>query len=113
VNHFVALLVAAKDPAFNETHPAGAANPGAAVVRQINTVRQRPIEQQVTTIRQEWLVVQGHLADLPHLFHLKTNWPDVPGMPDLTVIEGRDPHEDSGLKRNIVSAVGVEASCHL
>src|SRR6266480_2072770 len=48
-----------------------------------------------------------------YLFHLETNWPDMPGMPDLTVIEGRDPHEDSGLKRNIVLAMGVETACHL
>jgi len=33
-------------------------------------------------------------------------------MPDLAVIEGRDPHEDSRLKRNIVSALGVETPRH-
>src|SRR6266576_957795 len=46
VDHVVALLVAAKDPALNEAHAAGAANPGAAVMRQVNTTGQRPVEQQ-------------------------------------------------------------------
>jgi len=55
VDHVVTLLVAAKDPAFNEANAAGAANPAAAVVRQFNTIHQRPVEQEVTAIRQEWL----------------------------------------------------------
>ena len=33
-------------------------------------------------------------------------------MSDLTVIEGRNPHEDAGLDRNVVFAVGIETARH-
>src|ERR1700730_15889559 len=59
----------------------------------------------------------AHRSGLPcrssALFYLKTDWPDMPGMPDLTVIKGREPDADSSLKRNIVFAVGVEAAAQL
>src|SRR6516165_12147305 len=41
-------------------------------------------------------------------FHLKPDWPYMPGMSDLAVIEGRNPHEDAGLDRHVVFAVGVK-----
>src|ERR1700730_17168542 len=46
-------------------------------------------------------------------FHFKSDGPDMAGMPDLAVIEGRDPHESAALQRHVVLAVGVELARHL
>jgi hypothetical protein len=37
----------------------------------------------------------------------------MPGMPDLTVIESGNPHENAGLDRNVVFTAGVETSRNL
>src|SRR6185312_2131576 len=66
MDHVVARRLAAEHLAFDETNTTGAANPGAAVVRKLDAIHQRPIEQQLATIGQEWLVVHRHLANLPH-----------------------------------------------
>ena len=66
MDHVVTWLLPAKHLALDETDAAGAANPGAAVMRQFDAIEQRPVEQQVTAIRQIRLVVDRHLADLTH-----------------------------------------------
>ena len=58
--------VAAEYLAVDEAHAAGAANSGAAIVRKIDAVHQRPVEQQLAAIRQKRLVVDRDLANLRH-----------------------------------------------
>src|SRR5437763_13516468 len=48
----------------------------------------------------------------PYLFHLKSDWPDMTGVPDLAVIKGRHPHEDAALQRHVVLAAGIELARH-
>ena len=113
MDHVVALFVAAIDPAFDEANAAGAANPGAAVMRQVDAVHQRPVEQQLAgNWRDNGASFRVTLQIFRILLHLETNRPDVPGMSDLAVIEGCDPHEDAGPDRHVVGAAGVEAARH-
>ena len=52
-------VVAAEHLAVDQAHAAGAADAGAAVVRKIDAVHQRPVEQQVAAIREKRLVVDA------------------------------------------------------
>ena len=113
MDHVVAPAVAAEYLAVDEAHAAGAADSGAAIVRKIDAVHQRPVEQQLAAVREKRLVVDRDLAYLFHLFHLETNGSDVPCMSDLAVIERRDPHGDAGSDRHVEFACGVEPALHL
>src|SRR5580693_1991760 len=66
VDHVAALFGAAEDLAVDEAYPAGAANAASAVMRKLNAVHDRAVEQQITAISVERLLVQGHLANLTH-----------------------------------------------
>ena len=119
MDHVAARIVAAKHLALDQADAAGAANAGPAIMRQLDAVHHRAVEQEVADIGDEALLVDGHLASLLHdscfriiSFHFKPDRPDMPCMPDLAVIEGCDPHEGATLQRNVVSAVGVELARH-
>jgi len=43
-------LVAAKHLAIDQAHPAGAANPGPAIMRQLDAVHDRAVEQELADI---------------------------------------------------------------
>ena len=64
MDHVVAAAVAAEHLAVDQAHAAGAADSGAAIVRKIDAVHQRPIEQQLAAIRQKRLVVDRDFANL-------------------------------------------------
>ena len=64
MDHVVAAAVAAEHRAVDQAHAAGAADSGAAIVRKIDTVHQRPIEQKLAAIRQKRLVVDRDFANL-------------------------------------------------
>src|SRR5262245_18530741 len=66
MDHVVAGLVAAEHPALDQPHAAGAAHPGAAIMRQLDAVQQRPIQQEIAGIGEIALVVEHDLADPPH-----------------------------------------------
>src|SRR5262245_32016361 len=112
MNYFVAPAVAAEHLAVDELHAAGAANSGAAIMRKIDAVHQRPIEQELAAIRQKRFVVNIDLANLWHLFHLDTNRPYVPCMSDLAVVESGDPHEDAVSDRHVKFTGRVEPPLH-
>src|SRR5207253_9551729 len=46
-------------------------------------------------------------------FNLEPDRPDMPCVPDLTVVEGGNPHEHAARNRNVVRTMGVEATGHL
>jgi hypothetical protein len=64
MDHVVAAAVAAEHLTIDEAYAAGAADSGAAIVRKIDAVHQRPIEQQLAAIRQKRLVVDRDSANL-------------------------------------------------
>ena len=64
MDHVVAPAVAAEHLSVDQAHAAGAADSGAAIVRKIDAVHQRPIEQQLAAIRQKRLVVDRDFANL-------------------------------------------------
>jgi hypothetical protein len=64
MNHVVAPAVAAEYLAVNQAHAAGAADSGAAIVRKIDAVHQRPVEQKLAAVRQKRLVVDRDFANL-------------------------------------------------
>jgi hypothetical protein len=66
MDHVVARLMAAEHPALDQAHAAGAAHPGAAIMRQLDAVHQRPVQQQVAGIGEIVLVVEHDLADAAH-----------------------------------------------
>ncbi len=113
MDHVVAAAVAAVHLAVDQAHAAGAADTGAAIMRKIDAVHQRPIEQKLAAVRQKRLVVDRDFANLGHLFHLDTNRPHVPRMSDLAVVEGGDPHEDATSDGHVKLACGVEPAFHL
>jgi hypothetical protein len=53
MDHVVAPALAAEHLALDQAHAAGAADSGAAIVRKIDAVHQRPIEQKLAAIRRE------------------------------------------------------------
>jgi hypothetical protein len=64
VDHVVAAAVAAEHwPSTRRTRQAPQ-NSGAAIVRKIDAVHQRPIEQKLAAIRQKRLVVDRDFANL-------------------------------------------------
>ena len=64
MDHVVAAAVAAEHRAADQAHAAGAADSGAAIVRKIDAVHQRPVEQKLAAIRQKRLVVDRDFANL-------------------------------------------------
>jgi hypothetical protein len=64
MDHVVAAAVAAEHLAVDQAHAAGAADSGAAIVRKIDAVHQRPVEQKLAAIRQKRLVVDRDFANL-------------------------------------------------
>jgi hypothetical protein len=64
MDHVVAPALAAEHLTIDQAHAAGAADSGAAIVRKIDAVHQRPIEQKLTAIREKGLVVDRDSAEL-------------------------------------------------
>ena len=69
MDHVAAIIVAAEHLALDQANTAGAANPGPAIMRQLDAVHDRAVEQHVADIGGEALVVDGDYAGfLPHHF---------------------------------------------
>jgi hypothetical protein len=66
MDHVVARLMAAEHPALDQAHAAGTAHPSAAIMRQLDAVHQRPVQQQLAGIGEIVLVVEHDLADAAH-----------------------------------------------
>ena len=66
MDHVVAPRLAAEHRAVDQAHFTGAADAGAAIVRKVDAIHQRPVEQQVAAIGEKRLVVDGYLAYLLH-----------------------------------------------
>src|SRR5579863_6369141 len=66
VDHVAVLIETAEYLAVHKTHPAGPANAAAAVIGQLDATHQRAVEQEITAIHKERLVVEGYLANLCH-----------------------------------------------
>ena len=110
IDHVAAGLGAAENLAFDEAHPTGSANAGAAVMRKPDAVQNRAIEQQVAAIGVKCFAVESYFAESFASLHLDADRPHMPGMPDLAVVERRDPHEDAASERNVVWTAGIEAA---
>jgi len=66
MDHVVAPRLATEHRAVDEAHFTGAADSGAAIVRKVDAIHQRPVEQQVAAIGEKRLVVDGYLAYFLH-----------------------------------------------
>src|SRR5262249_31151082 len=63
MDKFAVAAAAAEIPAFDHAHATSAANPVAAVVRDVDAVHERHVEQEVAAVGREGLAVDVEPAD--------------------------------------------------